>query len=157
TGAFAILKQAKPTATVDELLAALQNGGPPITDPRNGITKSLIRICYDATPPGALGIVLGHCHAVPARTLTSPLNGLNLAAPASITFTASVGDTDGGIAKVEFFRDGFKIGGVAAPGPYSMTLNNIQPGTYSITAVATDVQGAGVSSSAASVTVTGSA
>src|SRR5262249_621806 len=34
TGALAVLKSAKPTASVAELLADLQNGGLPITDPR---------------------------------------------------------------------------------------------------------------------------
>jgi len=55
-GAWAILKQAKPSATVPEILSALQTTGLPITDPRNGITKSRIEI-LDALqaivpPPG---------------------------------------------------------------------------------------------------------
>jgi subtilisin family serine protease len=37
TGAWAILKSAKPTATVDEILTALRNTGKPITDTRNGL------------------------------------------------------------------------------------------------------------------------
>src|SRR5437773_1410620 len=43
-GAFAILKQATPTATVDQLLSALQDAGLPVTDARNSITKPRIRI-----------------------------------------------------------------------------------------------------------------
>src|SRR5436309_4688249 len=43
-GAFAILKQATPTATVDQLLSALQVAGLPVTDARNSITKPRIRI-----------------------------------------------------------------------------------------------------------------
>src|SRR5438094_29701 len=43
-GAFAILKQATPTATVDQLLSALQGAGLPVTDARNSITKPRIRI-----------------------------------------------------------------------------------------------------------------
>ena len=43
-GAWALLKQAKPSATVPEALTALQTTGVSITDPRNGVTKSRIRV-----------------------------------------------------------------------------------------------------------------
>ena len=43
-GAWAVLKQAKPSATVPEVLTALRNTGVAITDPRNSVTKSRIRI-----------------------------------------------------------------------------------------------------------------
>jgi subtilisin family serine protease len=43
-GAWAILKQHSPTASVDAVLSALQVSGKPITDPRNGITKSRIDV-----------------------------------------------------------------------------------------------------------------
>lgn len=44
TGAWAILKQKKPTATVDEILTALTSTGVPITDPKNGLIKPRIRV-----------------------------------------------------------------------------------------------------------------
>jgi hypothetical protein len=44
TGAWAILKQKKPSATVDEVLTALTSTGLPITDPKNGIAKPRIRV-----------------------------------------------------------------------------------------------------------------
>jgi Calx-beta domain len=43
-GAFAILKQAAPNATVGQMLAALQTSGQPVFDPLNGLTKPRIRI-----------------------------------------------------------------------------------------------------------------
>lgn len=43
-GAWAILKQKKPTATVTEVLTALTSSGLPITDPKNGISKPRIRV-----------------------------------------------------------------------------------------------------------------
>ena len=43
-GTWAVLKQAKPTASVTEILTALQNTGLPVTDSRNGITKPRIRV-----------------------------------------------------------------------------------------------------------------
>jgi hypothetical protein len=44
TGAWAVLKSKKPTATVDEVLAALTNTGVLITDSRNGIAKPRIKV-----------------------------------------------------------------------------------------------------------------
>ncbi|MBI4381269.1 MAG: S8 family serine peptidase, partial [candidate division NC10 bacterium] len=44
TGGWAILKQKKPTATVDEILTALTSTGVPITDPKNGLIKPRIRV-----------------------------------------------------------------------------------------------------------------
>jgi subtilisin len=43
-GAFAILKQRKPAATIDRMLNALISTGQPVTDTRNGIVKPRIRI-----------------------------------------------------------------------------------------------------------------
>jgi subtilisin family serine protease len=43
-GAWAILKQKRPSATVDEVLAALQSTGVPITDPTNDVTTPRIGV-----------------------------------------------------------------------------------------------------------------
>jgi subtilisin len=43
-GAWAILKQKSPTASVSGILASLQNSGTPITDTRNSITKPRIDV-----------------------------------------------------------------------------------------------------------------
>ncbi|MGH7411944.1 MAG: S8 family peptidase [Candidatus Methylomirabilis sp.] len=43
-GAWAILKQEKPTSTVDEVLTAFKSTGVPITDPRNDVTTLRIRV-----------------------------------------------------------------------------------------------------------------
>ena len=43
-GAWAILKQADPSADVSKILKVLQSTGLPINDVRNGITKSRIQI-----------------------------------------------------------------------------------------------------------------
>jgi len=44
TGAWAVLKSRAPGASVTEILSALTTTGQPITDPRNGITKSRIQV-----------------------------------------------------------------------------------------------------------------
>ncbi len=43
-GAWAVIKEGDPDATVDEVLTALQTTGRPITDPRNGVTTPRIRV-----------------------------------------------------------------------------------------------------------------
>ena len=58
-GAWATLKSAKPTATVAEVLNALNATGLPITDSRNGITKPLVQIGDSVTQLGAVGVLLG--------------------------------------------------------------------------------------------------
>lgn len=43
-GAFALLKQARPNASVTEMLTALASTGVPITDSKNGLTKPRIQV-----------------------------------------------------------------------------------------------------------------
>src|SRR5438552_2711315 len=70
-GAFALLKQRKPAATVDELLTALGSTGVPIFDPRNGLYKPRIRLpaALDAIVPVAQALAL------------SPPDGLSSSGP----------------------------------------------------------------------------
>ncbi|MDX1991648.1 MAG: S8 family serine peptidase [bacterium] len=44
SGAWAVLKQAVPTATIEQILTALQSTGVVITDPRNGVRTPYIRV-----------------------------------------------------------------------------------------------------------------
>ena len=44
SGAWAVLKQAAPAASVDAVLASLQQSGKPITDSRNGVVKPRIQL-----------------------------------------------------------------------------------------------------------------
>ena len=54
-GAFAVLRSANPTASVDELIGALIGTGLPITDSRNQITKPRIRIAQAIAAQGGGG------------------------------------------------------------------------------------------------------
>ncbi len=51
TGAFAVLRQAHPTMTVDDITSLLRNTGVPITDPVNDITTPRIRVDAAVRPP----------------------------------------------------------------------------------------------------------
>jgi hypothetical protein len=85
-------------------------------------------------------------------SLTSPAIGTVSTAPASFTLAASASDGDGTVAKVDFYA-GASLLGTATSAPYSFAWSNVAPGTYSLTAVATDNAGAATTSSAVSVTV----
>ena len=59
-GAFAVLRSAQPTASVNAIQAALESTGVPVTDPRNGLTRPRIDLgaAYDQITPPPPKIVL---------------------------------------------------------------------------------------------------
>jgi hypothetical protein len=91
----------------------------------------------------------------PAVSITSPTDGLGVVAPATVTVAASASDGDGSIASVAFFANGAPIG-TDTTSPYSVTWSGVAAGSYSLTAVATDNQGATTTSSPVHVTVAAS-
>jgi hypothetical protein len=80
--------------------------------------------------------------APPTVTITSPVNGAVFASPADITIDANATDSDGSIAKVEFFHGTSQIGSADTASPYSVTWNSVSASTYVLTAKATDDDGA---------------
>jgi phosphatidylserine/phosphatidylglycerophosphate/cardiolipin synthase-like enzyme/regulation of enolase protein 1 (concanavalin A-like superfamily) len=88
----------------------------------------------------------------PAVSITSPANNATFTAPATVTITANASDSDGTIAKVDFYAGTTHLGTVTSS-PYSFTWSSVAAGTYSLTAVATDNGGASTTSSAVSITV----
>jgi phosphatidylserine/phosphatidylglycerophosphate/cardiolipin synthase-like enzyme/regulation of enolase protein 1 (concanavalin A-like superfamily) len=91
-------------------------------------------------------------NAAPSVSITGPASGAHFTAPANITVTASASDTDGTIAKVQFFAGSTSIG-TATAAPYSVTWSAVPAGSYTITAVATDNQSASTTSSGVSIVV----
>ena len=90
----------------------------------------------------------------PSVALTAPAAGASFTAPANITVSANASDTDGSIARVDFYQGSTSIGSDTTS-PYSITWSNVLAGAYSLTAVARDNAGAPTTSAARSVTVTG--
>ena len=93
-GAWAILKQAAPTASVDDILQALTSTGLPITDPRTGGGTTKPRIQVDL----ALSVLLGENQTPPVLSVT-PLSQDFGTVPAgnSADRTLTVQNTGGGI------------------------------------------------------------
>ncbi|HEY4080407.1 MAG TPA: Ig-like domain-containing protein, partial [Burkholderiaceae bacterium] len=105
-----------------------------------------------ATSSAASISVSAAANQSPTVGLSSPSNGSTYLSPATIVVSANASDPDGSIAKVEFFNGGTKIG-ESSSAPYSLSWTNVAAGSYSITARATDNQGATATSTAVSITV----
>jgi type IV secretory pathway VirJ component len=84
--------------------------------------------------------------------ITSPTSGATFIAPATVTINANASDSDGTVAKVEFYQGATKLG-EDTTSPYSYTWNSVAAGTYSLTVKATDNSGASTTSVAVSITV----
>jgi alpha-tubulin suppressor-like RCC1 family protein len=83
----------------------------------------------------------------PVVTLTTPTNGQFYIAPATVSFTATASDTDGAIARTEFYLGTTLIASVtnqppATPVTNTATATNIAVGSYVASAVAVDADGA---------------
>jgi hypothetical protein len=88
----------------------------------------------------------------PTVALTSPAAGASFTAPASISLAASASDSDGTVAQVAFYA-GTTLLGTDTAAPYQLSWSSVPTGTYNLTAVATDDEGASTTSSAVSIAV----
>ena len=93
-------------------------------------------------------------NTAPTVSLTAPASGATYAAPASVPLTATATDSDGSIARVEFYSGTMRLG-TEWTAPYNFTWSSVVAGTYSLTAVAYDNLGVKTTSAARSITVTG--
>ncbi|MES2538887.1 MAG: Ig-like domain-containing protein [Pseudomonadota bacterium] len=98
---------------------------------------------------GAIRVIV---NTPPTVTLTAPLATNAYVGLANIDLAANVNDADGTITKVQFYRGGTLIG-TATTAPYVLTWANAPPGTYRITARATDNLGSVITSEATTITV----
>jgi chitinase len=99
-----------------------------------------------------LGTCGGGTNNAPTAQITSPANGATFTAPANISIAANATDSDGTVARVDFFQ-GTTLLGSDTTSPYSFSWTNVPTGTYSLRAVATDSLGATGSSPTVSITV----
>jgi hypothetical protein len=91
-------------------------------------------------------------NSVPSVSITSPSPGATINAQSSLTINANASDADGTVSKVEFFQGVTKLG-EATTSPYGFTWAGVPAGSYSITAVATDDDGATATSAPVGVYV----
>jgi regulation of enolase protein 1 (concanavalin A-like superfamily) len=118
-----------------------------------------LRLALDSNgPTGAVGnfnhfrVSQESSNTPPAVTLSAPANGSTFTAPATITVSANASDTDGNVARVDFYA-GSTLIGTDTSSPFSFSWSGVGAGGYSLTARATDDDGAATTSPAVSVTV----
>jgi hypothetical protein len=92
-------------------------------------------------------------NSAPTVSLTAPTAGSSVAAPATITVSATAADPDGTVARVDFYQ-GTALIGSDASSPYSVAWSNVPAGSYTFTAVAFDNAGASTRSAGVTATVT---
>ena len=73
----------------------------------------------------------------PVVEISNPIKGNKYVTNSTITIDAVATDPDGSISKVEFYSGKTKLIELTSP-PYSYTWKDVAPGSYSITAIATD-------------------
>jgi len=88
----------------------------------------------------------------PTCAITSPTNGASVTAPASILIEADASDTDGTITQVAFFNGTTHLG-TAVSLPYQFDWTDVGAGVYTLTAQATDDEGATHTSATVTLTV----
>jgi hypothetical protein len=88
----------------------------------------------------------------PVVVLVAPTNSATFTAPVDLVIAAVASDPDGVVTKVEFLSGTLKLGEVRSE-PFGMIRSNVQVGTYSLTAKATDNHGATAVSAPVVVTV----
>src|SRR5207247_2335361 len=95
-------------------------------------------------------------NAPPTVQLTAPTDGAVFVSPVNITLTATAADSDGMVNKVDFYA-GTMLLGTDYSAPFSFNWVSVPPGSYTLTAVATDNLGASTTSAPVNITVTASA
>lgn len=81
----------------------------------------------------------------PSCEIVAPLQNASYTAPASIALQVSALDSDGTVAKVEYYQGETKIGEVTSS-PFTFQWTAVGVGNHTVTAKATDNQGASVTS-----------
>ncbi len=107
-------------------------------------------IAGELSIPSLMG-TLGALNVAPSVSITSPANGSGFITGAVVAIAATAADADGTVSSVEFFVDGVSVG-VDNTSPYTANYTSTT-GTHSLTARATDNNGAQTTSAAVSITV----
>ena len=101
----------------------------------------------------AVSIPTSGANKPPTVSIASPSSGATYTAPASMIVSATASDSDGTVARVDIYRGSTLLKSDTTV-PYSVAWNDVAAGTYQLTAVARDNDGATKTSTEVSITVT---
>ncbi|HEV2778080.1 MAG TPA: glycoside hydrolase family 48 protein [Actinophytocola sp.] len=99
------------------------------------------------------GVTCNGANSAPTATLTAPATGSTFTAGSDIALAATAADSDGTVARVEFFAGNTLIGSDTSS-PYGLTWNDVPAGNYVLVARAIDNAGAVGNSAPVDITVT---
>jgi hypothetical protein len=89
----------------------------------------------------------------PTITLDQPANGATFTAPATVHLAATTSDAEGHVWVVQFYSNGTKVGEDQVA-PFTFDWSGVGPGTYALTAKATDNDDASTTTPPTTITVT---
>jgi RHS repeat-associated protein len=118
------------------------------------LTAKAIDSAGEETISAPRTITVNAANSAPTVSLSQPPNNARYNIPVDLTLAVSVHapEVNDHVTRVEYFLNGASAGVVTAS-PWRLVLPNISPGTYALTATATDAQGASTTSSSRSFTV----
>ena len=156
TAAVTISSSTNFTQVQAYLLSAAENDGLPVSVTAPAITSNAFTYSMPALSVTTIALsAVGSpppANLPPAVVMTAPVTNAAAIAPASFALAATATDTDGTIAKVEFFNGATKLG-EDTTAPYQFTWLAVPVGNYSLTARASDNVGAQTTSAAVNVSV----
>jgi hypothetical protein len=112
-------------------------------DDQGATTTKSVTVTVNNSTPG---------NQPPAVSITSPANGTTIDQASWPVIQASASDSDGSIAKVDFY-DGSTLLWTSTTAPYHLSWETMPEGVHTLTAVATDNNGATTTSAPVSITV----
>ncbi len=117
------------------------------SDPQTSLLVAINQVTGDLCGnPGGGG------NAAPTASITSPATGSIFTAGDNITIAATASDSDGSVARIEFYNGTIKLGEDTSS-PYSFTWTNVAAGSYTLVARALDNENAVGSSASIGITV----
>jgi hypothetical protein len=132
-GAWAVLKQASPTATVSQILTALQSTGLPVTDTRDAVsvTKSRINIknAVVLLQPGPVPTSIAPTTAPLGATLNVTITGTGFASGATSSFGAGITVNNTTVVSSTQLTASITILSNATPGLRAVSVTNPSAGT----------------------------
>ena len=114
-----------------------QNTGTTFTNTFNSAGTYPYECTIHVTSGMTGAVVVATANLPPTVSITNPASGAVFAAPANVTIQASASDSDGTVTNVHFLIGSTNLGNVTVA-PYSIVVNSLAAGSYTLSAVASD-------------------